>query len=359
MREKIMRICLVAFLLMLATTAYAQYVSPAIDFFMQGRQYDTFLRDYFQFNEPKPFRIDYNYVKWLDTNSDASDYADNLHLETALPIYASDRVAIDIPFYYSRLPVWAEKDNMSFGDDVNILSPSILLKLTLSDKLKSTVGVEYNIKGDSDTFGKLEGKMVCIPELILSYELFKKLNFMIGGRLERYYFDTEETDLAVKLDDQLYFRPIGMINWHPSNRFKLLLGIPYSGISIDFNSKIKAEARVSTTKSAEVALRIKPVEKTNISLRFINSPYIEIPVFGLRIGKDEPLDGRFSSTRQSMIFEVGRELNPAALASLAAQYSPGSDLTFNATEKYKLDCKPNFAIGVRFTVDVKALLQIK
>jgi hypothetical protein len=89
--KKIMRICLVAFLLMLATTTYAQYVSPAIDFFMQGRQYDTFLRDYFQFNEPKPFRIDYNYVKWLDSSSDAGDYADNLHLETALPIYASDR----------------------------------------------------------------------------------------------------------------------------------------------------------------------------------------------------------------------------------------------------------------------------
>jgi hypothetical protein len=121
---------------------------------------------------------------------------------------------IDIPFYYSRLPIWAEKDKINFGDDVNILSPSILLKLTLSDKLKSTVGVEYNIKGDSDTFGKLEGKMVCIPELILSYKLFKKLNFMIGGRLERYYFDTEETDLAVKLDDQLYFRPAGMINWY-------------------------------------------------------------------------------------------------------------------------------------------------
>mgnify|MGYP001565671973 CR=1 FL=1 len=354
-----MRICLVAFLLMLATTTYAQYVSPAIDFFMQGRQYDTFLRDYFQFNEPKPFRINYNYVKWLDIDDDTSDYADNLHLETALPIYASDRLAIDIPFYYSRLPIWAEKDKISFGDDVNILSPSILLKITLSDNLKSTIGVEYNIKGDSETFGKLKGKMVCIPELILSYKLFKKLNFMIGGRLERYYFDTEETDLAIKFDDQLYFRPIGMINWHPSNRFRLLLGIPYSGISIDFNSKIKAEARVSTTKSAEIALRIKPVEKTNISLRFINSPYIEIPVFGLRIGKDEFLDGRFSSTRQSMIFEIGRELNPAALASLAAQYSPGSDLTFNATKKYKLDCKPNFAIGVKFTVDVKALLQIK
>ena len=28
-------------------------------------------------------------------------------------------------------------------------------------------------------------------------------------------------------------------------------------------------------------------------------------------------------------------------------------------EKDKFDCKPNFAIGVRFTVDVKALLQIK
>jgi len=57
--------------------------------------------------------------------------------------------------------------------------------------------------------------------------------------------------------------------------------------------------------------------------------------------------------------EIGRELNPAALASLAAQYSPKSDLTFNANEKYELDCKPNFSIGAKFTVDVKALLQIK
>jgi hypothetical protein len=355
-----MKICLVIFLLMLATTAYAQYVSPAIDFFMQGRQYDTFLRDHFQFDEPKPLRIDYNYVKWLDTSSDTSEYADNLHLEASMPIFVSDRLAVDVPFYYYRLPIWAEKDKIDFGDDINILSPSVLVKIALSDKLKSTIGIEYNLKGDTETFGKLESKMVCIPELILSYDLFKKINLMIGGRLERYYYDTEETDLSVKLDDQLYFKPAGMINWHPSRHFKLLLGVPYSGVSIDLNSKIKAEARVSTTKSAEVALRIKPAEKTNISLRFNNSPYLEIPVFGLRVGKDEFLDGRFSSTRQSVGFEIGRELNPAALASFAGQYSPRSDLTFNASGKeYKLDCKPNFAIGAKFTVDIKALLQMQ
>jgi len=355
-----MKICLFAFLLMFATTVCAQYVSPAIDFFMQGRQYDTFLRDHFQFNEPKPLGIDYNYLKWLDSSSDSGEYPDYLHLEMSMPLYRSDLLSVEAPLDFSRLPVWAEKDEVYFGDGINILSAPLILKLALTDRFKSMIGVEYNIKGDSETFGKPEGKMACIPEVILSYEPFKKLNIMVGGRLERYYYDTEETDLAVELDDMLYLTPVSMINWHPSNNLILLLGVPYSGVSLSIGSKVKTEARLSISKKAEIALRLKPIEKTNVSLRFINSPYLEIPAFGLRIPDDEILHGRFSNTRQSILAEIGRELNPAALASIGIQYSLKSDLTFKTNGKeYKLDCKPNFAVGVKFTVDVKALLQME
>jgi hypothetical protein len=80
----------------------------------------------------------------------------------------------------------------------------------------------------------------------------------------------------------------------------------------------------------------------------------------LRISDDEILHGRFSNTRQNILAEIGRELNPAALVSIGVQYSPKSELTFKTNGKeYKLDCKPNFAVGVKFTVDVKVLLQME
>jgi len=359
-----MRVCLFAFLLMLATTVCAEYVSPAIDFFMQGRQYDTFLRDHFQFDEPKPLWIDYNYVKWLDTNSDASDYSDYLHIETSIPMYNSDRLSVDIPFVFTRLPVWAEKDKYVLSDGVNILSAPLTIRLAITDNFRSLFGIEYNIKGDSETFNKPKGKMAHIPEIVLSYNLSKKFNLMLGGHLERYFYETEETDFAIELDDMLYLIPISMINWHPSDNFLLLLGFPYSGVSLKIGDKIRTEARFSISQKGEIALKLKPIEKTNISLRFINSPYLEIPVeisalaFGL--SEDKVLNGRFSNTRQNVIIEVGRELNPAALVSIGFRYSPKSDLTFKTDEKeYELDCKPNFAVGVRFNVDVKALLQME
>ncbi|MGB9595258.1 MAG: hypothetical protein ACPL7B_03155 [Candidatus Poribacteria bacterium] len=359
-----MRICLSIFLLMLATTAYAQYVSPAIDFFMLGRQYDTFLRDHFQFDEPKPLWIDYNYVKWLNSKSGSSDYSDYLHIETSMPIYNSDRFSVDVPFVLTKLPVWAENDKYEFGDSVNILSAPFMIRLAITDNFRPLFGFEYNIKGDSETFGEPQGKMVCIPNIVLSYNLSKKVNLMFGGRLERYYYEAEEANFAVELDDMLYLIPVSMINWHPSENFLLLLGVPYSGISLKVGNKIRTEARFSVSKNGEIALRLKPIEKTNISLRFINSPNLEIPVeisalaFGL--SESKTLKGRFSNTRQNMVIEVGRELNPAALALIGFRYSPKSDLTFKTDEnEYELDCPPNFAIGVRFNVDVKALLQME
>lgn len=359
-----MRICIFIFLLMFATTVCMGYVSPAIDFFMQGSQYDTFLRDHFQFNEPKPLWIDYNYLKWLDSSSDGSDYSDYLHIETSLPMYNSDRLSIDVPFVLTKLPIWAEDDKYKLGDSVNILSAPLMIRLAITDDFKSLFGIEYNINGDSETFNKPKGKMVCIPKVVLSYNLSKRFNLMLGGRLERYFYDTEETDFAIELDDRLYLVPISMINWHPSDNFLLLLGVPYSGISIKIGNKIRTEARFSLSQKGEIALRLKPIEKTNISLRFINSPYPEIPVeisalaFGL--SEDKILQGRFSNTRQNIVLEIGRELNPAALASIGFRYTPKSDLTFSTDEdEYELDCKPNFAVGVRFNVDVKALLQME
>ncbi len=359
-----MRICVFIFLLMLATTVCMGYVSPAIDFFMQESQYDTFLRDYFQFNEPKSLWIDYNYLKWLDNDKDANDYSDYLHIEMSLPTYNSDHLSVDIPFVFTRLPIWAENDKYKFGDSANILSVPIMIRLAITDNVRSLFGIEYNIKGDSETFNKPEGKMVCIPKIVLSYNLLEKLNIMLGGRLERYYYDTKEAKFAFELDDRLHFIPIGMINWHPSDRFLLLLGVPYSGISLKIFDKMRTEARFSLSQKTEIAMRLKPVEKINVSLRFIKSPYLEIPVeisalaFGL--SDDRVLHGRFSNTRQNMVIEIGRELNPAALASVGFRYSPKSDLTLTTGEnEYELDCKPSFAVGVRFNVDIKALLQME
>lgn len=346
------------------TTVCMGYVSPAIDFFMQGRQYDIFLRDHFQFDEPKPLWIDYNYHKWLESTTDAGDYSDYLHIESSLPMFNSDRLSVDLPFVFTKLPVWAESEKYKLGDSVNILSAPLMIRLAITDDFRSLFGIEYNIKGDSETFNKPKGKMACMPKIVLSYNLSRKFNLMLGGRLEKYFYDTEENDFAIELDDRLYLVPVGMVNWHPSDKFLLLVGVPYSGVSLRIGYKIRTEARFSLSKKGEIALRLKPIEKTNISLRFINSPYLEIPVevsalaFGL--SEDKILIGRFSNTRQNIVLEVGRELNPAALASIGLRYSPESDLTFTTDENdYKLDCKPSFAVGVRFNVDIKALLQME
>ena len=360
-----MKICLFILALMLITTfAYAdEYVSPTIDFFMHGRQYDTLIRDHYRFEEQKPLQIEYSYVKWLDSRSISSEYSDYLHLETTLPIYKAKRFAIDIPLDYSRIPIWAESEKTDFGCGVNILYVSLMGRVLITNSLRSIIGFEYNTKGDSDTFAKADGRMISIPKLILSYEMPGHLNVMAGVRLDKYYYETEETDFALKLNDRLYCQPMGMLNWHPSDNLILLLGVPYSGISIGLGKLLKVEARGSIVRQdVELGMRLKPIDRTNVTLRFLSTPYSEIPVIGFKVSEKEKfLTGRISHTRKTMSFEAGRELNPGALAALGIQYSPGSELKFkDEKQKYHpLDGKPNFTIGARLTVDIEALLQIK
>ena len=93
-----MKTCLFVFVfILIATFAYADYVSPAIDFFMHGRQYETFLRDHYRFDESKPLRIEYSYMKWRNSHSLSSEYSDYLSMEITLPTYKSQRLSIDIP----------------------------------------------------------------------------------------------------------------------------------------------------------------------------------------------------------------------------------------------------------------------
>jgi hypothetical protein len=356
-----MKICLFILTLMFITTfAYADYVSPAVDFFMHGREYDTFLRDHYRFEEQKPLQIEYNYVKWLDSNSISNEYSDNLRIETTLPIYKSKRFIVDIPLDYSRNPIWAENDKTIFGCSINTLYLSLTGRLLITDNFRSIIGFEYNTKGDSDTFAKADGRMICIPKLILSYELPGHLNVMAGAKLNKYYYDPEETDYILELDDRLYCQPVGMVNWHPSDNFIILLGMPYSGVSIGFGDLLKMEVRGSINQDVEVSLRTKPINRTNITLRFFNTPFLEIPVESFKPPVSGTfLSGRISHTRKTFSFEAGRELNPGALASLGLQYSPGSGLTFKEKKEYTLDGKPNYSIGARLTVDIEALLQLK
>jgi hypothetical protein len=359
-----MKTCLIVLLLTLAftTAVCADYMLPAVDFFMHGRQYEMYLRDHFRFDEPRPLQIEYDYTKWLDSNSISSEYADHLSLETDLPIYSSQRVFVDIPFSYSRLPVWAESEKINYGATISMISPSIVSRVVIANKFKSIIGIEYNLKGDSEAFGKSDGRMICVPNLVLSYDLLNQLNIMAGGRLERYYYDTNDTDYAMELADRLYLRPIAMLNWHPNDNFAILLGLPYLGGYVTLaKGIIKAEARATINQNFEVGLRIRPIDKTNVTLRLLNIPYKEIPVEGFITEAGNFLKGRIDHTRRTFSFEAGRELNPAAIASLGVQYVPGSDVNFTGKDgqKYPLNGKPNYSIGVKFTVDIEALFQLK
>jgi len=355
-----MKTCLFIFVfILIATFARAEYVSPAIDFFMHGRQYETFLRDHYRFDEQKPLRIEYSYIQWQNSHSISSEFSDYLNLETTLPTYMSQRLYFDIPFVYSRVPIWSESKETDFGCSINTINLSLMGKLVITNNFRSIIGLEYDIKGDSDAFGKTDGRMISIPKLVLSYELFKQLNVMAGARLDKYYYDTDEANYALKLADRLYCQPMGMLNWHPSDNFILLLGLPYSGVSIGFGNLLKFEARGSVNNDVELGLRLKPANRTNITFRFINTPYTEIPVESFKIS-GKFLTGRISHTRKTVSVEAGVELNPGALASFSAQYSPGADVKFkNEKQEYTLDGKPGFAIGAKFTVDIEALLQIK
>jgi hypothetical protein len=361
MKTCLVVVVVVVVVIFIATFAYADYVSPAIDFFMHGRQYETFLRDYYRFDESKPLRIEYSYMKWLNSNSLSSEYADNLSMETTLPTYKSQRLSIDIPFNYSSVPIWSEGEKTNFGCYMKTINLSLVGRLMITNSFRSIIGLEYNIKGDSDAFGKADGRFISIPKLILSYELFKQLNIMAGARIDKYYYDTDVADYALELADRLYCQPMAMINWHPSDNFILLLGLPYSGASVGFGDLLKLEARGSVYKDFEIGLRSKPIARINLAVRFTNTPYSEIPVESFKITEvGQFLSGRITNTRKNISFETGVELNPGALASFSVQYFPGGDVKFkNVDQESIIDGKPGYALGARFTVDIEALLQLK
>ncbi len=70
---------------------------------------------------------------------------------------------------------------------------------------------------------------------------------------------------------------------------------------------------------------------------------------------------RASFSNDIFSFEIGRELNPAALASLGFSYSPDFDVDFknNHNEAISLKGKSNYVIGITFTVDFAVLFQIR
>ncbi|HGJ65287.1 TPA: hypothetical protein ENS27_07865 [bacterium] len=364
-----MKTCLfILFLIFTFTTAVCaeDFPIPTIDFTMHNRIYDVFIRDHFRFNEPKPLQIEYNYTKWLDSKGNYDEFADHILIETDLPIYKSKKILVDIPFSYSRLPIWSEGNEILYGATISTITPSILSRFIITDKFRSILGVEYTLKGNSgaelSAFGKSKGRMICIPNLVLSYDLFNQLNIMAGGRIERYYYDTNDNDYAMELSNRLYLRPIAMLNFHPSDNFAILLGFPYLGGYVSlFNGIIKADARANLNKNFEAGFKIRPINKTHLTFRLSNTPYKEIPIEGFLVESGELLDGRLEHTRKTVSFEAGRELNPAAIVSLNTQYSPESDVDFtaNSGKEYNLDGKPHYTIGVKFTVDIEALLQLK
>jgi hypothetical protein len=85
---------------------------------------------------------------------------------------------------------------------------------------------------------------------------------------------------------------------------------------------------------------------------------MEIPIKG-RIF-DGILAERLYHTEKAVLFEIGRELNPAALASLGFRYSPSRDVELK-DRLYKdiveLDGKSYFSVGATFTVDLEALVK--
>jgi len=357
----VMKTFLFIFIFMFAASAYAEHVLPAVDFFMHGRSHDTFLRDYFRFEEPKPFRIEYHYVNWLDSGAGTDEYRDHLHLECTFSAYMGEKLLVDLPFRYSRVPIWAESKEANLGRNIGSLHSGLIARWPITDRLKSIVGFEYNTKGDGKNFGKSAGRMICLLKGFLSYDLHEQLNFAVGGRFDRYYYDTDEFNIS-KLSDRLYLNPSIMVNWHLNNNLILLLGVPDFGISLGFGNTFKAEARGSINKEAQLAFRTKPIERTNITLRFFNTPYVEVPVRNPDLQEGDLLGKRLTHTDRNVCFEIGWELNPAALASLGIQYGLGGDVKLKELHSKKactLDGKPYLAIGVIFTVDIETLFQLR
>jgi len=357
----------IALMFMITAAAHAQSTSPAVDFFMHDRLHETFLRDHYRFKEPKPLRIEYWYVNWLDSSEGADEYRDHLHLEGLFPLYTGQKLIVDIPFHYSYIPIWAETGEDDFGSSINVLEPHLISRWRITNRLKSIIGWEYNLRGDGGdegNFGKSSGRQICLLKAFFSYDLHTQLNFAAGARFDRYYYDIgEEPDVSFKLADRLYCQPAIMMNWHPSDNFTMLLGIPGVGVHLALGDVLKAEARATIDGKAEIAFRVRPLERISATLRFLNVPYMEIPIKGrnfhtVAAQHAVPLAERLCYTSKSILIEIGRELNPAALASLGFQYSPGGDVELK-DKRYKdvikLDGKSHFAIGATFTVDIEAL----
>jgi hypothetical protein len=351
----------IAFMLIFTAAAHAQGRFSAIDFFMHDRFYDTFLRDHYRFQEPLSLRIEYWYESWLDSSEGADEYRDHLHLGGLIPIYRGldEKLSVDIPFQYRRMPIWAETEGTVFGKNINVLKPYLMSRWVITDRLKSIVGWEYNLKGDDDYFGESNGREICLLKAIFSYDLHNQLNLVAGLRFGKYYYDTDEEPDAFELADRLYYHPAVMLNWHPSDDLIVLLGIPGAGVHVALGEAFKAEARASIDEEYEVAIRAIPYEGIKATLRFLNSPYKEIPIQSRVFSESGTLDERLSYTDRSIVFEIGKELNPAALASLGFSYSPGGDVELqDRTHKDSiiLDGKPRFAIGATFTMDIEALI---
>lgn len=351
----------VILMLMITIGAQAQYASPSVDFFLHDKFYDFFLRDHYRFETPNLLRIEYWNVRWLDSDEDTSEYGDYLHLEGVFPIYAGKKMKINIPFHYRHVPIWAESKDATFGASVNVLEPYLISYLTLTERLKAIVGWEYNLKGDNEYFGAAVGRKICLLKAFFSYDLHPQLNLVAGARLDRYYYDTDEEPDFFKLANRLYYHPGVMLNWHPNDKFIFMLGLPGSGVHLEFGDVLKAEARVSIDGKTQIAVCANPTDRITTTLRFLNTPYVEMPV---KIpGEDSLLVEMLSYTDKSILLETGWKLNPAAMASLGFRYSPGGDVKIkdraNENVIRELDGKPSFAIGATFTMSLEALLGIQ
>jgi len=359
-------IMLVLVLSTITMTAHAQSAMPAVTLFMYDRFYEVFLRDYFRFNEAKPLRIEYWYENWPNVKSDVDEYRDRLHIEGAIPFYSGEKLLVDVPFHYSRVPIWVETEDYTFGGNLSFVTPSLLARWRITDRLKSVFGWEYNIKGDGEMIGKASGRKICLLKSVFSYDLTAQLNIAAGARLDRYYYDTsEELDVDDKPDSfrlarRLYCRPTAMLNWHPNANFTVLLGIPDAGVRLILGDRLMAEARAAINKRIELALEIEPVERIRTTLRFLNLPYNEVPIKSTTFQENNSPSERLNYTNKSIILEVGWELNPASLASLGLRYSPASSVEFKDRDYEdvieNIDSKPSYAIGATFTVDIEALL---
>ena len=156
-----------------------------------------------------------------------------------------------------------------------------------------------------------------------------------------------------------------MLNWHPTDDLIVLLGVPGQAVHLALGQVLKLEARVSIEKEVEIAMRVRPVERLSILLRLLNTPCEEVPIEG-RSFNDAGVQGavslaeRLSYTDKAVILEVGRELNPAAVASLGFRYGRVDNVQLKGESNEdvieELDGKPHFAVGITFTVDLEALV---